>query len=237
MELNNLQADSDDPPVLDDVFEAKGRPPRSKAFSKGSILFIEGDAAAGVYLLRTGRAKLTTMSSAGRATIVGIAGPGDMLGLAACMRGTEYEGTAEALERCVVEFVPRSVLLRHLGHSSSAALQAVEQLSRDYLAAQKVLATLVTAEPVLIRLARLLLSWAPSGNGGGPIRVSNEFTHQQLAEMIGTTRETVTRSLRELREREVVTLKGRDLVIHHHEKLRLMTANGCDLAHRHETPT
>lgn len=208
---------------LHDKQLAEGDRTSIRSFSKGELLFIEGAKARGVFILREGRVKLSTTSAAGRSVILGIAGPGDMLGLAAVIGGSQYEAAAEALHRCRAEFVPRGLWLRRLSEDIAAALHAADQLSRDCLAAHKAISSLVRPEPVLIRLARLFLSWTPNSNGG-PVRVTNTFTHQQIAEMIGTTRETVTRALRELRERDLATLKGRDLVIHHHERLRLIVS-------------
>lgn len=209
----------------------------SKSYPKGAVLFLEGGSASGVFILRRGRVKLSTCSTDGKVITVGIATPGDVLGLGAVMNSGRYETAAEALEDCSVDLIHSSDLVAYLRRDAGASFHAALELGKACRDAQMVISSLVTAQPVLIRLARLFLSWAPDGNGGGPIRVTNTFTHQQLAEMIGTTRETVTRSLRELRERDVATLKGRDLVIHHHERLRLMTANGdghCDSAHRQE---
>ena len=78
------------------------------------------------------------------------------------------------------------------------------------------------SDSVLVKLAKLFLSWSANDQGNnGSIQLKNLFTHEEIGEMIGTTRETVTRVLREMRERELVTLKGSELIIHNHERLRL----------------
>ena len=108
--------------------------------------------------------------------------------------------------------------------------------------------SLASADPVLSRLARLFMKWASeepaeitengngngnghattAGNGHSPVQLHNSFTHQQIAEMIGSSRETVTRVLREMRERRLVTLKGADLCIHSPAKLTMLATGGMD---------
>jgi CRP-like cAMP-binding protein len=103
------------------------------------------------------------------------------------------------------------------------AREVTLQLSRNCLAARQLIGALANADPVFVRLARLFLAWSDNGNGGFQ-RIRNTFTHQQIGEMIGTSRETVTRAVKEMRERDLVTLKGPELVIHDRDRLQLITA-------------
>jgi len=210
-----------------------------KTFDKGSVIFIEGDRPRGVYNVRQGRVKLTTSTPEGRVLILGVAGPGDTLGLSAVVSRSDYEATAEAIEPVVAQFIPGEVYLSRLRRSADFALEAAAELSRRYRDAHAAMRVLASADPVLIRLARLFLNWASdvaSGNNNGnghknghsPLQIHNNFTHQQIAEMIGSSRETVTRVLREMRERDLVTLKGADLCIHSPAKLTLVAAGGMD---------
>ena len=211
-----------------------------KTYEKGDVLFIEGDRPRGVYCLRRGRAKLTTSTPEGRVLILGVAGPGDTLGLSAVISNAEFEATAEAIEDVAVQFIPRDAYLSRLRRNADFALEAATELSRRYRDSHVAMRSLASADPVLIRLARLFLKWAHSngsedhnGNGNGknghsPLQIHNTFTHQQIAEMIGSSRETVTRVLREMRERDLVTLKGADLCIHSPAKLTMVAAGGMD---------
>ena len=200
----------------------------TKAYPKGSTLFVEGQPSHDVYLLRQGRVKLSTCSRTGKVTILRIAEPGDILGLAAVIASTDHDLTAEALEACQVDLVRRSDLLEYLARHPRATWEAAVELSQQCLAARQLVGSLANADPVFVRLARLFLGWSENGNGG-QLRVRNGFTHQQIGEMIGTTRESVTRAVREMRERDLVTLKGDDLVIHDRDRLRLVTG-GYDLS-------
>lgn len=202
-----------------------------RTYEKGDVLFIEGDRPRGVYILKQGRAKLTTSTPEGRVMILGVAAPGDTLGLSAVISHAEYEATAEAIEHVAVQFVAREVFRSRLRRNADFALEAAIELSRRYRDAHVAMRSLASADPVLTRLARLFLKWASNGsisNDNSPVQLHNTFTHQQIAEMIGSSRETVTRVLREMRERDLVTLKGAALCIHSPAKLTMVAAGGMD---------
>lgn len=197
-----------------------------RRFARGNLLFLEGDACYGVHILKSGRVKLSVEHSTGRAVIVDLAEPGDIISAAACFAGKAHETTAEALESCEAEYLTRGEFLRRLDEDRGFALRAIRQLSANNLAICEKLATLSGDDPVIVRLARLFAGWAPERNGHKSLSVKSPFTHQQMAEMIGTTRETVTRSLTEMRNRGLATLRNGELSIHDHERLLLLAANG-----------
>lgn len=187
----------------------------TRVYPKGTRIFVEGQPTTGVYVLCQGRVKLSTCSSDGKIIILGIAGPGDVLGLSSVVSDVEHEATAEVVEICQVNFVPRGDFVKYIQHNPGACLSAAKQLGRNYHAAHQMVCSLGLSESVFVKLGKLFLNWSASHNGGnGTVRLKNSFTHEEIAEMIGTTRETVTRSLREMRERGLVTLKGSDLIIH-----------------------
>jgi CRP/FNR family transcriptional regulator len=192
----------------------------TKEYPKGGILLIEGQPSNVVYLLCEGKVKLSTCSQDGKTVIIDIAEPGDMIGLSAAVNGVDYETTAETLEACKVSCIRTTDLLRFLKTNSEACLNAVRQLSRNYHAAYQQIRALGLSDSVAEKLAKLFLGWSGNGNGGnGRIQLKNSFTHEEMAEMIGVSRETVTRALRHFRERGLVTIKGSDLVIHDRQKL------------------
>ena len=197
-----------------------------RRFARGRLLFLEGDACDGVLILRKGRVKLSVEHSAGRALTVAIAEAGDMIGIAACFAGKAHETTAEALEPCEAVYITHGEFLSRTQKDKEFALETIRQLSAGNLDICQKLASLSGADPVIVRLARLFAGWAPQRNGHKSLCLKNGFTHQQMAEMIGTTRETITRSLTEMRNSEVATLRNGELLIHDHERLLLLAANG-----------
>lgn len=202
----------------------------TKAYSKGMMLFVEGQPSNGVFVLCQGRVKLSTCSQEGKVLILGIAEAGEVLGLSAAVNGIEYETTAEVLELCQVNYVKTYELLRFLQSYPGACLNAARQLSRNYQAAYRQICALGLSDSVSDKLAKLFLAWSGNGSGGnGTVHIRNGFTHEEIAEMIGASRETVTRALRYFREHDLITLKGSDLVIHDRQRLKAMIGTRASL--------
>jgi CRP/FNR family transcriptional regulator, cyclic AMP receptor protein len=98
-------------------------------------LFVEGQSFRGVFLLCSGKVKLSTSSRDGKIVILKMAGPGEMLGLSAVIAGAEYELTAETAMPCQVNFVPREPLLDLLQRHGEAGLRSAQALSREFQSA------------------------------------------------------------------------------------------------------
>ncbi len=192
----------------------------TRSYPKGAVLFVEGQPSKAVFMVCKGRVKLSTCSSEGKIVILGIAEPGDILGLSAAMVGSEYEVTAQVIERCQLSYLKTADFLSLLHSSPEACLQAARQLSRNYQTAHSQICSLGLSDTVTDKLAKLFLDWSGNGTGDGSVRLRNTFTHEEIAEMIGVSRETVTRALRYFRENQLVTLKGPDLLIHDRRRLR-----------------
>ena len=192
----------------------------TNGYPKGSTLFIEGQPANGIYMLCQGRVKLSTCSRDGKIIILRIAEPGEVLGLSATVSGSVYEATAEVLDSCQVNFVRKDDFLRFLQQNAEAGFSAAKQLSRNYHTAFTQICSLALSSSVADKLAKLFLGWcegASSSNGSVHLKIT--YTHEEIAEMIGTSRETVSRLLKDFRDRKLITLKGSDLIVHDVEKL------------------
>jgi CRP/FNR family transcriptional regulator len=193
----------------------------TRNYPRQKLLFVEGQPASGVYILCSGRVKLSTCSPDGKVIILNIAEPGEVLGLSAVLAGIEYGLTAETLEPCDVNFVQKDDFINYLRQNPEAGLSAARQLANSCHRAQRMICSFGLSDSVIVKLAKLFLSWSSNTHGmDGSLRLKNSFTHEDMAGMIGSTRETVTRALREMRERGLVTLKGSDLVIHRPDELR-----------------
>ena len=197
-------------PVLKSFYALK----ITNAYPKGATLFSEGEPSNGVYMLCQGRVKLSTYSKDGKALILTIAEAGELLGLSAAISDSPHEVTAEVLDPCQINFVRRADLLRFLQQNAEAGLSALRQLSRNYHTAHTQLCSFGLSATVGDKLVKLLLGWCQNSNGSnGAVNIKLTFSHEEIAEMIGTSRETVTRLLKELRERDLITVHGSDLRI------------------------
>ena len=190
------------------------------AFPKGSTLFMEGHSSTGIYMLCQGRVKLSTCSRDGKVIILRIAEAGEVLGLSATVSDLNYESTAEVLEMCQVNFVRKEDFLPFLANNSEACFSAVKQMSNKYHTAYIQVRSFGLSHTAADKLAKLLLEWGKANNNGsGEIHLKISYTHEEIAEMIGSSRETVTRILKDFKARKLITLKGSDLIIHDQKKL------------------
>ena len=198
------------------------------AYPKGAVLFVDGQAPRGIFVLCKGRVKLSICASDGKTLIVKIAEPGEVLGLSASVSGKAYELTAETLDPCQVNFIKREDFLRFLRDHSEACFKVAEQLSEKYNNACHEVRALGLSHSAGEKLANLLLEWS-SKNGEATKqepRLKLALTHEEIAQMIGTSRETVTRLFADLRKRQIVQSKGSTLVIRNKAALRLLATNG-----------
>jgi CRP/FNR family transcriptional regulator len=171
-------------------------------------------------MLCFGRVKLTTYSKDGRAMILRVAEPGEMLGLSATVSNGNYEATSEVMEACQVNFVRKSDFIRLVNENSEPSLNAIRQLSHDYQAAYAQVRSLGLSATVGDKLAGLLLDWCQQqGDLEVDIRLRMPYTHGEIAEMIGSTRETVSRMLKIFRTRDLIGLNGSNLYIPSRKKL------------------
>jgi CRP/FNR family transcriptional regulator, cyclic AMP receptor protein len=186
----------------------------TSAYPEGAVLFMEKQDSRGVFVLCEGEVKLTISSSEGKTLILRIAKPGEILGLMASISGKPYEVTAETLRPSQIAFVRRDDFIRFVAQHPEASQGIVKQLSSNYHGACEQLRTVALAASAPEKLARLLLDWsaeAEETNLGAQITLP--LTHEEIAEFIGSTRETVTRTLSDFKTRHLVTLKGSTLSI------------------------
>ena len=191
----------------------------TNAYPKGATLFMEGHPSNGIYMLCQGRVKLSTCSRDGKVIILRIAEAGEVLGLSATVSNLNYEATAEILEPCQVNFVRKEDFLQFLANNTEACFSAIKQISNKYHTAYTKVRSFGLSHTAADRLAKLLLEWGKTNGGNGVIHLKISYTHEEIAEMIGTSRETVTRILKDFKDRELIALKGSDMIIHDRKKL------------------
>src|ERR1700747_1561540 len=183
-------------------------------YPKGAMLFIEGQQPGGVFVLGARKAKLSPSSRGGKTIITKLSDAGDVLGRNAVVSNRPYEVTAEMMEPGQANFIPRESLLTFLKDHGEVALRVAEQLSRNYYTAYEEIRTLGLTTSPSEKFAKLLLSWSPklaSNDNGTQVKLT--LTHEEIAEIIGTTRETVSRLFSEFKRKQLLQLKGSTLII------------------------
>ena len=197
----------------------------TSSYPAGAVLFVEGQAPRGVYLLCKGRVKLTMTSPDGKALILHIAGPGELIGINSAMSGAPYELSAEMLEPCQVNFIKREAFLRLLRDQPEIAAHVTSQLSHDYQAACLQIRSLGLSRTASEKIVRFLLEAAAKGKETSQgVRMNLALTHEEIAQIVGVSRETVTRTLTELRHKMLITVQGPAVLIRNRPALEAMLA-------------
>ena len=180
----------------------------------GALLFVEGQTPRGVYVLCSGKVKLSTTSREGKVLILKQAEGGEVLGLSAAISGTNYEMSAETLMPCQLNFIARQDLAAMMQNQSEVGVHAAQALSREFQGAYRDIHDLVLARSSSGKLARLLLSCASRGpRETDEQRLRAVMTHEEMAQRIGSSRETVTRLLSHLKKKRLIRIEGATLVI------------------------
>ncbi len=183
-------------------------------YPKGAILFLEEQPSRGVFVVCTGRVKLSASSAEGKTLILRIAEPGELVGLPATLSGEPYGVTAEILEPTQANFIPREAFLSFLREHGEAALKVAQLLSGIVHSGYREIRSLALSRSSEEKVAKFLLDWSDRhGKGERQAQLKLTLTHEEIAQMIGASRETVTRTLADLKKKQLVEIKGSTLVI------------------------
>jgi CRP/FNR family transcriptional regulator len=181
---------------------------------KGAVVFQEADPCDAATVICTGQVKLSCTSRDGKTLILKIAMPGDVLGLGAAISGTEFEVTAETIEPTLVKKIRRADLLGFLERHGQASMHAAKALSEEYKAAFFDARRLALSATAAGRLASVLLDWGRMAScGGKEMRFTLGLTHEELANLAGTSRETVTRALGRFQKEKLIEIHGSSLLV------------------------
>ena len=188
-------------------------------------LFTEGEDARCLYLICEGYLKLTAGKPHDRQMIVRVAGPGSMLGLYAVLSHGLYEVSAESLTPAKLRPVERERFLNFLRNHKEAQMRAVQCICQEYRFALQDACRISLAETVAARLARLLLELAHQIGEQcevGTYHFPLLLTHEEMASMACTTRETVTRTLGQFRKDGWISIEDGVVTLRHPERLQAL---------------
>ena len=184
---------------------------------RGESLFQEDETPKCVFVICSGRVKLSISSREGKKAILRIAGPGEILGLSSAMSGTPHETSAEALELCHVK------AMRFLQKYPEASVEATTCLLRDYRVVLNNVCRLALPNTVAGRLASLLLEWLDARPAArSERRFIVALTQEEIASMTNTSRETVSRILHQFQEDKWISIKGASVTILQPQALKLL---------------
>jgi CRP/FNR family transcriptional regulator, cyclic AMP receptor protein len=195
----------------------------TSTYPSEAVLFVEGQIPRGVYMLCKGRVKMTMNSQDGRTLIVRICGPGEILGLHGALSGEPYEVTAEALQPCQVNFVRREDFLKLLREHREASAAALVQVSKGYREVCQEVRYLGLSRSASEKVAQFLLeSSANAQETNQGKRFSLGLTHEEISQIVGISRETVTRTMTDFKNKMLIATKGSIIVIRDESRLRAL---------------
>lgn len=190
-------------------------------FPAGTILFTEGQQSRNVSIVCEGRIKLTKSSRDGKTLLVKIAKPGDVLGLSAALLQTPYEITAQAIDCTWIRTFQQQEFLRFVRRHVESSLNAAESLNHEYRSALNDACRLALSNSIAGRVAHLLLDLAEengvAGNSQPEIRLT--LKHEDIASMLGSSRESVTRVLSSFKRQGLISVHGARIKILRKEAL------------------
>ncbi len=196
------------------VAEALEQDAITTSYPPGAVLFAEGQAPRGVFIVRRGRVKLSVCGSDGRTLILRIADTGCPLGVAAVVSGRQYEATAETTEPSEISFLRQHDLLRLMRQHGEFALWVTQHISADYASTCRDIRDLILSDSASEKLARLLVGFLDQNSKSkNPSQMKLALTHEEIGQMIGSSRETVSRLFAGFKKQRIIQQTGSTLVI------------------------
>ena len=177
-----------------------------KYIRKKQIIYYEGDSISGIYLILSGKVKAIKLNDDGREFVTGMYGPEDYIGIQAMLSGDHYNETVEAIEDTTICLLPKETVNQLLDNYTDIGQKFIKVLSSNLIEKEEQLLQLAY-HSVRKRMAEILLRLAKSSNDGADeliIRISRE----DLASMAGMATETVSRTLSDFKDENIIEKKG-----------------------------
>jgi CRP-like cAMP-binding protein len=188
---------------------------------RGEVLFHEGDAGDRVYVVVEGKVKLGRQSSDGRENLLAILGPGQMFGELSLFDPGPRSATVTAVTDSVLWWLSHEGLLAWLEGRPEVARGMLAQLAGRLRRANDIVADLVFSDvPGRVAKALLELSRRFGAPAEGGIRVAHDLTQEELAQLVGASRETVNKALADFSSRGWIRLEQRSVVLLDVDRLR-----------------
>jgi CRP/FNR family transcriptional regulator len=190
-------------------------------YRDGTTLMRQGDPPHFVRILRDGRVKISTSSQDGKVLLLNIPNAGTILGLVSAVRQIRYETTGEAYGACIVDEIADQDFLDFLFRHRNASWQVMQMLAAENHGLLVNARRVALSGTVAGNVAKLLLDWGATVTDiDGKKHFNLVLTHQEIAEMVGTTRETVTRTLASFRQHGWIRIQGASVEILQQEKMK-----------------
>ena len=189
---------------------------RERTFSRGAIIVAQGDPGDALFLISEGQVKVAVFAEDGREVILSVLAAGGFFGEMALLDDEPRSAHVIAMSDATLLQLRRDDFRARLRGSPALGVALLRELTRRLRRADETIANLALLD-VNGRIASLLLDFAREENG---TRITRKLTHVTIAQMVGASRETVSRAMRQLAVREIITVTRREIVLKQPELLR-----------------
>lgn len=189
-------------------------------FRKGAVIFQEGDPGEAVYFVKSGKIKIYKSDEEGREYIVHIFQEGDVFAEAVLLGGASYPASAEAVEDSIVGFIKNSDLEKLISQNLQIALKIIKIMAGRLRETQEQIRNLAfrdTYDRTACMLHKICLDYGQRTQNG--IEVDLPFTRQEMAALVGTSRETVTRVLSDMKKNGIIDMTRQKIIVLNEKKL------------------
>ncbi|MDR3567399.1 MAG: Crp/Fnr family transcriptional regulator [Syntrophobacteraceae bacterium] len=198
-----------------------------QSYEKGREIFSEGDSAEGFYLVTSGKIKVYKLSFEGKEQILHIFDAGEIAGEVPVFTGGSYPASAQAIEPARTLFFPRTSFMELVEREPTIAVSLLALLSHRLRRFTHMIEDL-SLKDVPGRLAAHLIYLGERYPGGQTLEL--EITKTQLASLLGTIPETLSRILTRMAQQGILTVEGRKIRVLDREALESLAAGGKGLA-------
>jgi CRP/FNR family transcriptional regulator, cyclic AMP receptor protein len=188
---------------------------RERSYPKGSVILFQDDPGDSLFVLRAGRVKVVLIGEDGREVILGVLEPGAHFGELALIDDQPRSAHVIAMEDAQLLILRREDFKRRVEANPTVAWALLTELSRRLRRADVKIGGLVLLD-VPGRIARLLLDLA---NETGSELIEKPLTHQTIAQMIGASRETVSRAMKDFQEEGLIRVERRRIAVANRDAL------------------
>ena len=195
--------------LADDELDSIGERTRSRKYPKNSVILFEDDPGDALYVVLSGQVKVVLIGEDGREVILATLAEGDFFGEMSLIDDEPRSAHVIAMESSILLMLRRDDFHRCLEETPRIALGLLRALTKRLRHADSKIGGLVLLD-VTGRVARLLLEMADENDGSV---IAKRVTHHQIAQMIGSSRETVSRTMRTMAEQEVIDVSRKTITV------------------------
>ena len=194
---------------------------KPRKYNEGEIIFFEDEPGEGLFLVKSGKVKLTKMVESGDEQILTIIQPGNVFAEVVLFGNANYPATAVALEDSKLYLIRSNDMEKLIKEKPSIAVKLLDLMSKRLRRAQKLVRDMGLKDTTC-RTASLLIYLAQEYgvNRQNKVRIDLKLTQQELANMIGTTRETISRVLNKFKEQDIIKTSRQKMIINDLDRLK-----------------